>query len=148
MASPVTPGEGWTGSDPDVWRYPREELHGDVQSRPRRRRNRAPIGRSVRDRELKVLGWNQGSAEPPTVWDKEPLLTVKSAPKLFGYGVPAIVVVGIGMLVIVAAVSLKWAFLLSFVVQAVGIATLYGIAHRRRSDPLTKHLPGYESRRM
>lgn len=143
MVSPVTPGEGWSGSDPEVWRLPPDGRGRDLATPPKRIRHRPPSQkRQAAQKELRVLGWNSGSAEPPTAWDKEPLVTVKSAPKLFAYGIPSVLVVGLIMVLSLWTYDLKTALLVSLSFQAAGFAGIYGIAQRRRADPLRKHLPG------
>jgi len=80
--------------------------------------------------------------EPPTVWEKEPLLTVKSAPRLFAYGVPVVLVLGLLVAFALQTIDIRTAVLAALGVQALGIAGIYGVAQRRRTDPLKKRLPG------
>ncbi len=149
METPNSPQDGWSGSDPDRWRLPPEDFKRGLGAPAKRPRTRPrPSPRRSAPGTSRVLGGTYAPTEPPTVWEREPLLTVKSDLRLFAYGVPIVLVLGAVLAFVLRTVDLPTALLSGLAFQAVGIAGLYGIAQRRRTDPLKKHLPGQDLRPM
>lgn len=140
MVAPTPPGDGWKGVDPDQWRTLAEDLTTDRPPviRPTRVTQHGP---SVRIREARVLGGTPAPTEPPTLWEREPWLTVKSAPRLFAYGVPVVLLVGVVVGFWLSGFDVRTGLLAALALHAVGIAAIYGLAHRWRIDPLREHGP-------
>lgn len=141
MVAPLTPGDGWKGADPDQWRILSDDLAGDRPQviRPSRINQHGP---SVRTRDARVLGGTPVPADPPTVWEREPWLTVKSAPRLFAYGVPLVLLVGVIVGFWLFGLDHRTGLLAALAIDALGIAGIFGLAQRRRMDPLREHQPG------
>ncbi|TVP54704.1 MAG: hypothetical protein EA351_12620 [Gemmatimonadales bacterium] len=64
--------------------------------------------------------------------EQEPFATIRAYPKRFGWGVPAVFVVSIGLGVVVAERSLSMGIAVQLFLQTVGLLWLYVPALRRR----------------
>jgi len=139
--NPQAPLGGWSEQDPDGWKRSQKFEGGDVEvgrvQPPEPTLGHQPPA-PARER---ILGGGERRPGPVSAGQREPLLTLNSAPKLFGWAIPLCVVAGFIAVWAVRGYDPFWATFAGIAVAALGFVGTFVFAQRRRIDPMRAHGP-------
>ena len=108
-----------------------------------------PIEPSVRHhapKEARVLGGSEEAVDSDSVWDREPLTTMRAERRLFRVALPLILLLGLVLGFILLRFGLQVALIGMLIIQTGGFFAIYVLAQRRRMDPLRRHPNGGSGR--